>query len=246
MSQFLSDKSVDHDIYPICCVVWTSWNRETYMDSMTQIIFPTLGKEGVEPMEEGDGRTSKGQEATKRPPPQPPQQQSLKNFLTSHVPEGRDILPPGQLILGTGRFCLCRLTIYVFPNLPLTWKKSSVLVLDQCTKTQSLFGVNWRFGTMEWSPCRTGWVDFNLVDIPYCVASQPFLPNSHNHKQNRADCGAPKIKSSLSQARFKHSLKDLNHTHSPYYRHPCLQWHWLQWHPGYSDSFDSSQLDFHM
>ena len=22
--------------------------------------------------------------------------------------------------------------------------------------------------------------------------------------------------------------------------------HWLQWHPGYSDSLDSSQLDFHM
>ena len=55
---------------------------------MTRILLP----EGVEPLEEGDDRTSKAQEATKRP------RQSLENFLTSNVPEGAVILPPGQFI----------------------------------------------------------------------------------------------------------------------------------------------------
>ena len=59
---------------------------------MTRILLPTLGEEGVEPIKEGDGPTSKGQDATKRP------RQSLENFLTSNVPEGAVILPPGQFI----------------------------------------------------------------------------------------------------------------------------------------------------
>ena len=31
---------------------------------------------------------------------------------------------------------------------------------------------------------------------------------------------------------------------SLFYRFPRLEWHWLQWHPGYSDSFDRSRLAF--
>ena len=33
---------------------------------------------------------------------------------------------------------------------------------------------------------------------------------------------------------------------SLYYRFPRLQWHWLQWHPTYSDSFDMFQMAFHI
>ena len=49
-----------------------------------------LGEDGVTPMEEDGGQH------TKRPAAVAPQQQSLENFLTSNVPEGAIILPPGR------------------------------------------------------------------------------------------------------------------------------------------------------
>ena len=37
-----------------------------------------------------------------------------------------------------------------------------------------------------------------------------------------------------------------NHLLQKQYRFPRLQWHWLEWHPGYSDSFDRSQMTSHI
>ena len=48
-----------------------------------------------------------------------------------------------------------------------------------------------------------GSVDFDLGVRPSCLAAQPLLPNSHQPKQNQADCGTIKIQVNPTQSKSR-------------------------------------------